>query len=44
MVVAFPDFLQYSLVSLLKYLDGKRKKYTMSEEGGFYVEMLRNKT
>ncbi|OAE31208.1 hypothetical protein AXG93_4240s1070 [Marchantia polymorpha subsp. ruderalis] len=32
LVVAFPDFLQDSVVSLLKYLDGKRKKYAISKE------------
>ncbi|OAE21954.1 hypothetical protein AXG93_242s1380 [Marchantia polymorpha subsp. ruderalis] len=32
LVVFFPDFLQDSVVPLLKYLDGKREKYAMSKE------------
>ncbi|OAE27639.1 hypothetical protein AXG93_3337s1010 [Marchantia polymorpha subsp. ruderalis] len=33
-----------SVVPLLKYLDGKRGKYAVSKEPGFYVQMIRNKT
>ncbi|OAE30287.1 hypothetical protein AXG93_3964s1000 [Marchantia polymorpha subsp. ruderalis] len=33
-----------SVVPLLKYLDGKREKYAISKEVGFYVEMIRNRT
>ncbi|OAE23652.1 hypothetical protein AXG93_2079s1000 [Marchantia polymorpha subsp. ruderalis] len=33
-----------SVVLLLKYLDGKREKYAVSKEVGFYVEMIRNRT
>ncbi|OAE28820.1 hypothetical protein AXG93_2534s1010 [Marchantia polymorpha subsp. ruderalis] len=40
--IAFPNLLQYNVVSLLKYLDGKREKYAVSEEAVFYVKMLRN--
>ncbi|OAE31984.1 hypothetical protein AXG93_4421s1370 [Marchantia polymorpha subsp. ruderalis] len=43
LVVSFPDFLQDSVVPLLKYLDGKREKYAISKEVGFYVKMLRNR-
>ncbi|OAE24824.1 hypothetical protein AXG93_367s1000 [Marchantia polymorpha subsp. ruderalis] len=43
-VVAFPNFLQYSVVPLLNYLDGKREKYAVSAEARFYVEMFRNST
>ncbi|OAE20094.1 hypothetical protein AXG93_2611s1000 [Marchantia polymorpha subsp. ruderalis] len=42
--VTFPEFLQDSLVPLLKYLDGKRRKYAVSKEPGFYVQMIRNRT
>lgn len=42
-VVTFLDFLPDSVVFLLKYLDGKREKYAVSEEAGFYVELLRNR-
>ncbi|OAE34437.1 hypothetical protein AXG93_2886s1000 [Marchantia polymorpha subsp. ruderalis] len=42
--VTFPDFLQYSVVSLLQYLDRKREKYAISKEVGFYVELIRNRT
>ncbi|OAE30810.1 hypothetical protein AXG93_857s1120 [Marchantia polymorpha subsp. ruderalis] len=42
--VTFPDFLQDSVVPLLKYLDRKREKYDVSKEVGFYVELLRNRT
>ncbi|OAE23169.1 hypothetical protein AXG93_1953s1290 [Marchantia polymorpha subsp. ruderalis] len=42
--VTFPDFLQDSVVPLLKYLDGKREKYVVSKEVGFYVELVRNMT
>ncbi|OAE29583.1 hypothetical protein AXG93_4003s1040 [Marchantia polymorpha subsp. ruderalis] len=42
--VTFPEFLQDSVVPLLKYLDGKRKKYAVSQEPGFYVQMIRNRT
>ncbi|OAE31752.1 hypothetical protein AXG93_4874s1150 [Marchantia polymorpha subsp. ruderalis] len=38
------DFLQDSVVPLLKYLDRKKKKYAVSKEVGFYVEMMRNRT
>ncbi|OAE33726.1 hypothetical protein AXG93_3363s1000 [Marchantia polymorpha subsp. ruderalis] len=38
------DFLQDTVVPLLKYLDGEREKYTMSKEARFYVEMLMNST
>ncbi|OAE24011.1 hypothetical protein AXG93_4266s1070 [Marchantia polymorpha subsp. ruderalis] len=44
LAIAFPNFLQDSVVPLLKYLNGKREKYPMSKEAGFYVEMLRNMT
>lgn len=44
LAVAFPNFLHESVVSLLKYLDGKREKYAVSAEARFYVEMLRNRT
>ncbi|OAE24085.1 hypothetical protein AXG93_1535s1010 [Marchantia polymorpha subsp. ruderalis] len=44
LVVSFPDFLQDSVVPLLKYLDGKREKYVVSKEVGFYVEMVRYRT
>ncbi|OAE21535.1 hypothetical protein AXG93_2085s1000 [Marchantia polymorpha subsp. ruderalis] len=43
-ISTFPYFLQNTVVPLLKYLDGKREKYAASEEAGFYVELLRNKT
>ncbi|OAE30295.1 hypothetical protein AXG93_3964s1080 [Marchantia polymorpha subsp. ruderalis] len=39
LVVSFRDFLQDSVVPLLKYLDGKREKYAVSKEAGFYVQM-----
>ncbi|OAE19721.1 hypothetical protein AXG93_411s1270 [Marchantia polymorpha subsp. ruderalis] len=42
--VTFPDFLQDSVVPLLKYLDGKRVKYDVYKEVGFYVELIRNRT
>ncbi|OAE29584.1 hypothetical protein AXG93_4003s1050 [Marchantia polymorpha subsp. ruderalis] len=42
--VTFPDFLQDSVVPLLKYLDGKREKYVVSKEAGFYVQLVRNRT
>ncbi|OAE31108.1 hypothetical protein AXG93_1928s1010 [Marchantia polymorpha subsp. ruderalis] len=35
--VTFPDFLQDSVVPLLKYLERKREKYDVSKEVGFYV-------
>lgn len=41
--IAFPDFLQYSVVPLLKYLDTKRKKYTVRRESESYVELIRNR-
>ncbi|OAE22287.1 hypothetical protein AXG93_2775s1000 [Marchantia polymorpha subsp. ruderalis] len=44
LIVSFPDFLQDSVVPLLKYLYGKREKYAVSKEVGFYVEMIRNRT
>ncbi|OAE29337.1 hypothetical protein AXG93_3102s1640 [Marchantia polymorpha subsp. ruderalis] len=37
--VTFPDFLQDSVVPLLKYLDGKKEKYVVSKEIVFYVEL-----
>ncbi|OAE18860.1 hypothetical protein AXG93_4606s1020 [Marchantia polymorpha subsp. ruderalis] len=43
-LVAFVNFFRESVVPLLKYLDGKQEKYTVLEEAGFYVEMLRNRT
>ncbi|OAE21956.1 hypothetical protein AXG93_242s1400 [Marchantia polymorpha subsp. ruderalis] len=43
LVVSFLDFLHDSVVPLLKYLDGKREKYAISKEVGFYVEMIRNR-
>ncbi|OAE24344.1 hypothetical protein AXG93_4343s1090 [Marchantia polymorpha subsp. ruderalis] len=36
LVVSLPDFLQDSVVPLLKYLDRKREKYVVSKEAGFY--------
>ncbi|OAE22965.1 hypothetical protein AXG93_1384s1010 [Marchantia polymorpha subsp. ruderalis] len=42
--VTFPDFLQDSVVPLLKYLDGKRERYVVSKEPGFYVQLIRNRT
>ncbi|OAE31765.1 hypothetical protein AXG93_4874s1300 [Marchantia polymorpha subsp. ruderalis] len=42
--VTFPGFLQDSVVPILKYLDGKREKYVLSKEVGFYVELVRNRT
>ncbi|OAE21274.1 hypothetical protein AXG93_868s1110 [Marchantia polymorpha subsp. ruderalis] len=39
LVVCFPDFLQDSVVPLLKYLDGKKEKYVVSKEAGLYVQM-----
>ncbi|OAE20210.1 hypothetical protein AXG93_1219s1100 [Marchantia polymorpha subsp. ruderalis] len=40
LVVSFPDFLQDSVVPLLKYLDGKREKYVVSkEESGRCAEL-----
>ncbi|OAE32233.1 hypothetical protein AXG93_4525s1140 [Marchantia polymorpha subsp. ruderalis] len=42
--VTFLEFLQDSVEPLLKYLDGKRKKYVVSKEPGFYVQMIRNRT
>lgn len=44
LVVSFPDFLQDSVVPLLKYLDGKRENYDVFKEVGFYVKMIRNRT
>lgn len=44
LVVSFFNFLQDSVVPLLKYLDGKREKYAISKEVGFNVEMIRNRT
>ncbi|OAE32413.1 hypothetical protein AXG93_3671s1320 [Marchantia polymorpha subsp. ruderalis] len=34
--VAFPDFVQDSVVPLLKYLDKKREKYIVRKESGSY--------
>ncbi|OAE30334.1 hypothetical protein AXG93_4201s1350 [Marchantia polymorpha subsp. ruderalis] len=42
--ITFPDFLQYSVVLLLKYLDVKREKYIVSKEAGLYVQLVRNRT
>ncbi|OAE30475.1 hypothetical protein AXG93_942s1180 [Marchantia polymorpha subsp. ruderalis] len=42
--ITFPEFLQDSVVPLLKYLDGKRGKYDVTEEPGFYVPMIRIRT
>ncbi|OAE33728.1 hypothetical protein AXG93_2884s1000 [Marchantia polymorpha subsp. ruderalis] len=42
--ITFPEFLQDSVVPLLKYLDGKRGKYAVSKELGFYVQMIKNRT
>lgn len=44
LVVTFPDFLQDNVVPLLKYLNGKREKYTISKEVVFYVQLVINKT
>lgn len=44
LVVTFLHFLQDNVVSLLKYLYGKRKKYVVSKEVGFYVKLMRNRT
>ncbi|OAE21656.1 hypothetical protein AXG93_3121s1050 [Marchantia polymorpha subsp. ruderalis] len=44
LMITFLDFLQDNVVPLLKYLDGKREKYSISTEAGFYVEMLINST
>ncbi|OAE28747.1 hypothetical protein AXG93_1617s1320 [Marchantia polymorpha subsp. ruderalis] len=41
--VTFPEFLHDSVVPLLKSLDGKRGKYAVSKEPGFYVQMIRNR-
>ncbi|OAE32748.1 hypothetical protein AXG93_512s1010 [Marchantia polymorpha subsp. ruderalis] len=40
LIVSFLDFLQDSVVPVLKYLDGKREKYDVSKEARFYVQML----
>ncbi|OAE24638.1 hypothetical protein AXG93_4863s1010 [Marchantia polymorpha subsp. ruderalis] len=37
LVVYFSDFLQDSMIPLLKYLYGKREKYVVSKEAGFYA-------
>lgn len=42
--VVFADFLQDSVVHLLKYLDTKRKKYIVRRKSGSYVELIRNMT
>ncbi|OAE19818.1 hypothetical protein AXG93_4639s1020 [Marchantia polymorpha subsp. ruderalis] len=42
--IAFPDFLQDSVVPLLKYLNTKRGKYIVRKESGSYVELIRNRT
>ncbi|OAE34134.1 hypothetical protein AXG93_2891s1600 [Marchantia polymorpha subsp. ruderalis] len=42
--IDFPDFLHDSVVSLLKYLDKKREKYTVRSKSGSYVELIRNRT
>ncbi|OAE18231.1 hypothetical protein AXG93_3012s1010 [Marchantia polymorpha subsp. ruderalis] len=44
LVVAFPDFLQDSVVPFLKYLDGKRDKYAMLKEAGFFVKLVSKMT
>ncbi|OAE32314.1 hypothetical protein AXG93_3103s1010 [Marchantia polymorpha subsp. ruderalis] len=44
LVVSFSYFLQDSVVPLLKYLDGKRGKYAILKETGFYVKMIRKRT
>lgn len=43
LVVSFLDFMQYSVTSLLKYIDKKREKYDVEKEPGFYVELVRNR-
>lgn len=43
LVVSFPDFLQDSVVSFLKYLDVKREN-DVSKEARFYVQLVRNRT
>lgn len=40
----FAEFLQDSVLPLLKYLDTKREKYTMRREHGSYVELIWNMT
>ncbi|OAE35313.1 hypothetical protein AXG93_392s1620 [Marchantia polymorpha subsp. ruderalis] len=42
--ITFPDFLQDSVVPLLKYLDTKREKYSVRKESLSYVELIRNRT
>ncbi|OAE34454.1 hypothetical protein AXG93_2886s1170 [Marchantia polymorpha subsp. ruderalis] len=42
--ITFPEFLQDSVVPLLKYLDGKRGEYAVTKEPRFYVPMIRNMT
>lgn len=42
--ITFPNFLQDSVVPLLKYLDTKRKKYIVRKELEFYVELIKNMT
>ncbi|OAE19478.1 hypothetical protein AXG93_1040s1420 [Marchantia polymorpha subsp. ruderalis] len=42
--ITFSEFLHDSVVPLLKYLDEKRVKYAVTEEPGFYVPMIRNRT
>ncbi|OAE24506.1 hypothetical protein AXG93_2194s1000 [Marchantia polymorpha subsp. ruderalis] len=44
LVVSFSDFLQDSVVPLLKYFNGKREKYVVSKEARFYVQLVRNRT
>lgn len=44
LVVTYPDFLQDSVVPLLKYLDGKREKYAVTKKVGFYVQLVRIRT
>lgn len=43
MEIAFPDFLQDSVVSSLKYLNTKREKHTVRRESGSYVELIKNR-
>ncbi|OAE18469.1 hypothetical protein AXG93_3603s1000 [Marchantia polymorpha subsp. ruderalis] len=44
LIVAFPDFLHDSVISLLKYLDGKQEKNVISKKARFYVELVKNRT
>lgn len=42
--ITFLDFLQDSIVALLKYLDKKREKYTVRRVLESHVELIRNRT